>query len=212
MTWNSTAWAPSLQQCTCFCEDLSYLHIGVSQASQTTKSSCRAAIQTLWTGKHIDWETTSLANAQGTGCWKNFWWKIWLCNKALPKERKSKTGLKNSWWKILSYLNQSTFAGMFPSVDFTKIVYPFLFDTAETFHFEKFRAFSFTASDTVFYRRVSQNWQAGSCPKTATHCPFLCFLGTINLNTASLAELCLSYPHKAFFHKFHPTYQSKSYS
>lgn len=57
----------------------------------------------------------------------------------------------------MSYLNQSTFAGMFLSVDFTKIVYSFLFDIAETFHFEKFRAFSFTASDNVFYCRVSQN-------------------------------------------------------
>ena len=196
----------------CCCEDLSYLHISVSQASQTTKRSSRAAIQTHWTGRYLDWETTSLANTQGTGCWKNFWGRIQLCNKALPKEWKSKTGLKNSWWKILSYLNQSTFAGMFPSADFTKIVYSFLFDIAETFRFEKSRAFAFTAGDTVFYCRVSRNWQAGSCLKTATDCPFLCFLGMINLNTASLAELCLIEPHKAFFHEFHPAYQSKSYS
>lgn len=46
---------------------------------------------------------------------------------------------------------------MFLSVDFTKIVYSFLFDIAETFHFEKFRAFSFTASDNVFYCKVAQN-------------------------------------------------------
>lgn len=57
----------------------------------------------------------------------------------------------------MSYLNQSTFAGMFLSVGFTEIVNSFLFDTAETFHFEKFRAFSFTASDNVFHCRVSQN-------------------------------------------------------
>lgn len=110
--------------------------------------------------------------------------------KHSPKKQR-KTGLKNSWWKIVSYLNQSTFAGMFLSVDFTKIVSSFLFDIAETLHFEKFRAFSFTASDNVFYCRVSQNWQAGSCLKTATDCPFLCFLATINLNRASLAELFL---------------------
>lgn len=170
---------------------LSVLHIGVSHTSQTNKRSCRAAIQTHWARKHTNCETTSLANTQGTGHWKNFWWKLQLCNKALPKETKRKTGLKISWWKIVSYLNQSTFAGMFLSVDFTKIVYSFLFDIAETFHFEKFRAFSFTASDNVFYCRVSQNWQAGSCLKTATDCPFLCFLGTINLNRATLAELCL---------------------
>jgi len=152
----------------CCCKDLSCLHIGVSQASQTTKRSCRAVIHTRWTGKHMDWENTSLANTQGPGYWKNFQWKIWLCKKALLKERKNKTGLKSSWWKTLSYLNQSTFAGMFPSVDFTKIVYSFLFNIAETFHFEKSRTSSFTAGYTVFYCRVSQNWQARSCLKTAT--------------------------------------------
>lgn len=195
MTWNPAAPPPSLLQCLCCCEDFSpqirVLHTAVSQRSQTNKRSCRATIQTRWTRKHANWETTSPANTQGTGHGKNFWWKLQLCNKALPKDTKRKTGLKNSWWKIVSYLNQSTFAGMFLSVGFTKIVYSFPFNIAETFHFEKFRAFSFTASDNVFYCRVSQNWQAGSCLKTATDCPFLCFLGTINLNRASLAEFCL---------------------
>lgn len=49
----------------------------------------------------LDWEAHGLGNLFSSKhpSWKNFWWKIQLCNKALPKERKSKTGLKNSWWK-----------------------------------------------------------------------------------------------------------------
>lgn len=69
-------------------------------------------------------------------------------------------------------LNQNTFRGIFPSVDFAKIVYSFLFDRAKTFHFEKSRTFSFTASCKVFYCKASQNWHAGGHYKPETDCLF----------------------------------------